>query len=87
MTVFASYSSRDKDAVKSLTQDLHDADEQVWMDQRLAGGWCLECSGKDYLIQHYADGEHFVLHDKIRAGAEFLVRYLNVMSDVLKRYH
>ena len=38
MTVFVSYSSRDKDAVKSLTQDLQDADEQVWMDQRLAGG-------------------------------------------------
>lgn len=38
MTVFVSYSSRDRDAVKSLTQDLQDADEQVWMDQRLAGG-------------------------------------------------
>ena len=38
VTVFVSYSSRDKDAVRSLTQDLQDADEQVWMDQRLAGG-------------------------------------------------
>lgn len=38
VTVFVSYSSRDSDAVKSLTQDLQDADEQVWMDQRLAGG-------------------------------------------------
>ncbi len=38
MTVFVSYSSRDRDAVKSLTQDLQDADEQVWLDQRLAGG-------------------------------------------------
>ena len=38
MTVFVSYSSRDRDAVKSLVQDLQDADEQVWMDQRLAGG-------------------------------------------------
>ena len=38
MTVFVSYSSRDRDAVKSLTQDLQDADEVVWMDQRLAGG-------------------------------------------------
>jgi serine/threonine kinase PknH len=38
VTVFVSYSSRDKDAVKSLTQDLQDADEQVWLDQRLAGG-------------------------------------------------
>jgi TIR domain len=38
VTVFISYSSRDKDAVKSLTQDLQDADEQVWLDQRLAGG-------------------------------------------------
>jgi hypothetical protein len=38
VTVFVSYSSRDRDAVKSLTQDLQDADEQVWLDQRLAGG-------------------------------------------------
>jgi hypothetical protein len=38
VTVFVSYSSRDKDAVKSLTQDLQDADEQVWLDERLAGG-------------------------------------------------
>jgi serine/threonine protein kinase len=38
MTVFVSYSSRDRDAVKNLTQDLQDAEEQVWMDQRLAGG-------------------------------------------------
>ena len=38
MAVFVSYSSRDKDAVTSLTDDLKDADEQVWLDQRLAGG-------------------------------------------------
>lgn len=37
MTVFVSYSSRDRDAVKSLSQDLQDADEPVWMDQRLDG--------------------------------------------------
>jgi hypothetical protein len=38
MGVFVSYSSRDKDGVTRLTQDLQDADEQVWLDQRLAGG-------------------------------------------------
>jgi hypothetical protein len=38
MGVFVSYSSRDKEAVTRLTQDLQDADEQVWLDQRLAGG-------------------------------------------------
>jgi TIR domain len=38
MGVFVSYSSRDKDAVTRLTQDLQDAEEQVWLDQRLAGG-------------------------------------------------
>jgi hypothetical protein len=38
MGVFVSYSSRDREAVKSLTQDLQDAEEQVWLDQRLAGG-------------------------------------------------
>jgi TIR domain len=38
MGVFVSYSSRDKDAVATLTKDLQEADEQVWLDQRLAGG-------------------------------------------------
>jgi serine/threonine kinase PknH len=38
MGVFVSYSSHDKDAVKGLTQDLQDAEEQVWLDQRLGGG-------------------------------------------------
>src|ERR1700733_2343246 len=38
MGVFVSYSSRDKEAVTRLTQDLQDADEQVWLDKRLAGG-------------------------------------------------
>jgi TIR domain len=38
MGVFVSYSSRDKEAVTRLAQDLQDADEQVWLDQRLAGG-------------------------------------------------
>jgi hypothetical protein len=38
MGVFVSYSSRDKDAVTRLTQDLQDTDEQVWLDQRLGGG-------------------------------------------------
>ena len=38
MGVFVSYSSRDRDAVTRLTQDLQDAEEQVWLDQRLAGG-------------------------------------------------
>ncbi len=38
MGVFMSYSSRDKETVTRLTQDLQDADEHVWLDQRLAGG-------------------------------------------------
>jgi hypothetical protein len=33
--MFVSYSSRNRDAVKSLAHDLPDADEQVWMDQLL----------------------------------------------------
>ena len=37
MGVFVSYSIRDKDVVRRLSQDLGDAEEQVWLDQRLAG--------------------------------------------------
>ncbi len=38
MGVFVSYSTREKDAVTRLTQDLQDAEEHVWLDRRLAGG-------------------------------------------------
>jgi hypothetical protein len=38
MGAFVSYSSRDNEAVTRLTQDLQHAEEQVWLDQRLAGG-------------------------------------------------
>ena len=38
MTVFVTYYGRDRDAVKRLTQDLQDADEQVRMDQRRRAG-------------------------------------------------
>ena len=34
MTVFVRYSSRDRDAVQGLIQDLQDADEQVWIPKR-----------------------------------------------------
>jgi predicted ATPase len=38
MGVFVSYSSLDKDAATRLTEDLQDAEEQVWLDERLGGG-------------------------------------------------
>jgi len=38
VTVFVSYSGREKDEVKSLSQDLPDADEQVRRDQRRRAG-------------------------------------------------
>ena len=38
MGVFVSYSSLDKDAAARLSEDLQDAAEQVWLDQRLGGG-------------------------------------------------
>ena len=38
MGIFVSYSSRDKEAVARLSQDLQEAGEHVWLDQRLAGG-------------------------------------------------
>jgi serine/threonine kinase PknH len=38
LAVFVSYSRRDKKAVKSLTEALQNAREQVWLDQELLGG-------------------------------------------------
>ncbi len=38
-------------------------------DQRLAGGWGIECEGESYRIQCYSGDEHLVVKDKARAVA------------------
>jgi hypothetical protein len=55
-------------------------------DQRLAGGWGIECDHGEYRVQSYTSGRHLVEKKKLHAVAEFIVRYVGFIGDVLSRY-
>jgi hypothetical protein len=55
-------------------------------DQRLAGGWGIECDHGQYKVQSFAGGRGLVEKKKLHAVAEFIVRYVGFMGDVLSRY-
>jgi hypothetical protein len=54
-------------------------------DQRLAGGWGIEREHGQYRVQSYASGRHFLEKKKLHAVAEFVVRYIGFIRDVLDR--
>jgi len=54
-------------------------------DQRLIGGWGIECDHDQYRVQSYADGRHLLERKKLHAVAEFVVRYVAFIGDVLRR--
>jgi len=54
-------------------------------DQMLAGGWGIEREGEAYHIQSFDGGGGLVVENRIRATAEFAVRYLNVIAAVMRR--
>jgi len=55
-------------------------------DQRLAGGWSIECDHGQYKVQNYADGAALVEKKKLHAVAEFIVRYVRFVGDMLSRH-
>jgi hypothetical protein len=55
-------------------------------DQRLTGGWGIECDHGQYRVQSYANGRHLLERQKLHAVAEFIVRYVAFIGDVLRRY-
>jgi hypothetical protein len=55
------------------------------MDQRLAGGWGIECVHGCYRIQNYSDGRSIQEPDQLHACAEFIVRYVGFIHTVLKQ--
>ena len=74
--------------VEEIEQALQGHPELVdqWMersqDQRIAGGWGIECEGTDYRIQSYSGDDHLVVENRVRACAEFVVRYVRFIGDV-----
>lgn len=56
-------------------------------DQRIVGGWGIEKEGGEYRVQSYSDGQCVHCQDRCRACAEFVVRYVTHIGDVLERTH
>ena len=54
-------------------------------EQRLAGGWGIENENGTYRVQSFADGHSEIEHDRFRACAVFVVRYVHFIGDMLAR--
>lgn len=54
-------------------------------DQRPVGGWGLEIDPVGFRVQNYTNGDCIHHRDRIRACAEFVVRYVNFIGDVIAK--
>jgi hypothetical protein len=54
-------------------------------EQRLTGGWGIERENGAYRVRSFADGHSEIEHDRLRACALFVVRYVHFIGDVLAR--
>ena len=54
-------------------------------DQRLVGGWGIERCPDEYRVLGYAHQGRIVIHDRTRAMAEFIARYVAFIDQVLAR--
>jgi hypothetical protein len=54
-------------------------------DQRVAGGWGIEREGNVYRVRSFSGEGSFVVRDRLRACAEFVVRYVFFIGEVLAR--
>lgn len=63
---------------------------EMWLergrDQRLAGGWGIEHDRDHYRVQNYSSGQCLVERDRLHACAEFIVRYVGFIHDVVTRH-
>lgn len=76
------------DVEEALAEDPNLA--ELWLergrDQRLAGGWGIEQSLGHYRVKNYSSGQYLVAADRLRACAEFIVRYVGFIHDVVTRH-
>ena len=56
-------------------------------DQRIAGGWGIECEHGEYCVRSFAGGGAFTERDRLHATAQFVVRYLGFMGEVIRRHN
>jgi hypothetical protein len=61
---------------------------QAWIarghDQMMASGWGIERDGETYRVLSFGGGGRMEVNDPIRATAEFAVRYLRVIAEVMR---
>ncbi len=55
-------------------------------DQQLVGGWGIDSDHGAYRVQRYAGGRALVEPKKLHAVAQFVVRYVAFIGDVLSRH-
>jgi len=77
-----------KDVEEALAQEPWLADK--WLarggDQRFSGGWGIERANGMWRVWNFANrSERLVEHNRLHAVAEFIVRYVGFMGDVLRR--
>ncbi|MGH7968750.1 MAG: hypothetical protein ACREIC_08495, partial [Limisphaerales bacterium] len=56
-------------------------------DQLFAGGWGIEHQDDHWRIQNFSDRQHLEVKDRIRACADFIVRYVGLIGEVQARLH
>ena len=55
-------------------------------DQRLVGGWGVECEGGKYVLRDFSGRTRIAEKGKAHAVAEFVVRYVGFIAKVLSRH-
>jgi hypothetical protein len=55
------------------------------MDQRYVGGWGIESFDGKFAVVCFANGRKFPFEDRLKACAEFIVRYLGFIGEVQAR--
>lgn len=77
-----------QDMEQALEHDPKLADD--WMergrDQRLTGGWGIEREQGKYCVRSFAGGGAWLEEDRLHATAQFAVRYLRFMGEVMRRH-
>jgi hypothetical protein len=76
------------DVEEALCEDPNLA--ELWLergrDQRLSGGWGIERDHDLYRVHSYSSGQSLVERDMLHACAEFIVRYVGFIHEVVTRH-
>lgn len=77
----------DIEAVLSQKPNLADRWLKRGHDQQIVGGWGIEREHGQYRVQNFGTGMHMREANRLHATAEFIVRYVRFIGDVLQRAH